>query len=314
MSKLDLRALPTSRAGVAEVRVVPPKRSDAPWLLLEVPHGATTESHYRAVERQLVGPLPKDLIHFFHVNTDIGAPEGAEFLAESLSAKGFGVATLRCEIPRTFIDTNRVLSEKSSGEDKGVVRHGLTAALPAYIQDERDWKLLSALHQAYVGMAEQLYQHLAGTAQAYVVQVHSFAPRTVGITVVDASIVDALHSAYEPEVYATWPQRPIVDLICRSKDGTFRPAEALVARVSRAYARAGIPAKENATYSLEDVAMGTRFARAYPARTLCIELNRGAVAAPFVPFGPSTIDKAAVARLLGPVAEAIRDDAAGTPI
>ena len=53
-------------------------------------------------------------------------------------------------------------------------------------------------------------------------QLHSFAPKSVAIEQTDANIVEALHQAYVPETYAKWPERPAVDLIAATQDGSFR--------------------------------------------------------------------------------------------
>ncbi|MEI6129601.1 MAG: hypothetical protein WCR59_06000 [Planctomycetota bacterium] len=46
-----------------------------PQLLIEVPHGATRTEHFTTLAGWLHGDYPADLIDFFHVNTDVGAPE-----------------------------------------------------------------------------------------------------------------------------------------------------------------------------------------------------------------------------------------------
>ena len=46
-------------------------------LLIEVPHGATTATHFAALRRRLRGSYPDDLREFYFVNTDVGAPETA---------------------------------------------------------------------------------------------------------------------------------------------------------------------------------------------------------------------------------------------
>ena len=83
--------LPESVEGVCEVTVHAAAGSSQKWLLIEVPHGATRKSDYDAVVSKLKSTLPDQLDHFFFVNTDIGAPEGAQWLGRKLSAQGFGV-------------------------------------------------------------------------------------------------------------------------------------------------------------------------------------------------------------------------------
>ena len=68
-----------------------------------------------------------------------------------------------------------------------------------------------------------------------------------------------------------------------------------------AYVADGIAAKENGTYHLHPVAMGYQYARAYPYQVVCVELNRGLVADPFVPFGVSPISETKVAKMVAPI-------------
>jgi hypothetical protein len=283
--------------GVCDVACFTPAQPPRGWLVIEVPHGATREQDYFSVARRLKSTLPAQLEHFFFVNTDIGAPEGAQWLGQTLSAQGYGVLTLRCLIPRTFIDTNRVIANTV----KGVVVDGLTPAVPAYIEHPDDAAWLTQQHAAYHALVAQAYAAVCGDLKGLALQLHSFSPRSVGIEKTDANIVTALHDAYRPEVYATWPERPQVDCIASTADGSFKSAPKLVAAVRAAYAEAGIKAEENATYALHPATMGLHYARAYPDRVLCIELNRGLVADPFVPFGVSPISAAKVERVVAPI-------------
>jgi hypothetical protein len=290
--------MPASVDGVVDVQVFA-QGTPAKWLFIEVPHGATRASDYESVASQLKSPLPAQLEHFFYVNTDIGAPEGAAWLAHELSKQGVGVVVARCLIPRTFIDTNRVVEKMTAGQ--GVA--GMTAAVPSYVSAPADLAWLKDRHAEYHRVVGALYQELCGNRNARVLQLHSYAPRSVGITRTDEHIVEALHAAYVPEVYATWPERPAVDLICATEDGSFRAPEQVIARTVSAYTRAGIEVTQNATYHLHPVAMGYVYAKAWPDRVLCVELNRGLVADPFTPFGVSPISEAKIARMVGPLVE-----------
>jgi hypothetical protein len=287
--------LPSSVAGVIDVTVFAGKSPH--WLLIDVPHGATRKSDYDAVVGKLKSPLPAQLEHFFFVNTDIGAPEGAEWLGRTLSAQGINVVVARCLMPRTFIDPNRVIAQT----EQGVVKDGLTAAVPGYITEPADFEWLSSQHARYHEVVDALYREVCRGRNGLALQLHSYSPRSVGIEKVDANIVNALHAAYVPEVYATWPERPVIDVISALKDGSFRTAPKLVDAMMRAWADDGIPAKENATYHLAPAAMGYVYAAAYPYQVVCVELNRGHVADPFVPFGVSPISEAKVAKLVGPI-------------
>lgn len=288
----DIRTVPD----VCEV-LHTPARPGAPTLLVELPHGATRTADYAALRGRLVGALPDNLEAFFYVNTDIGTPEGAAWLADALAAEGYGALVMRCLVPRTFIDCNRVVA----GSVQGAVIDGLTPAVAAYIEDPADRALLEGLHRAYCELVDRAYQSICGRG-GLALQLHSYAPRSVGIDRVDAGIVTALRRAYEPAVYATWPQRPAVDVICADGDGVMWADPALVAAVRAAYAAIDVEALENATYRMHPATMGFQFARAYRGQVLCVELNRGLVADPFVPFGESPIGPARVARMMGPLA------------
>ena len=287
--------LPQGVEGVVEVRVH--RGTSSRWLLIEIPHGATRKSDYDAVASRLKSALPADLDHFFFVNTDVGTAEGAEVLGRALSARGINVAVARCLIPRTFIDTNRVLGQTT----QGVVKDGLTPAVPGYIDAPADAEWLIAQHGRYHEVVAALYRELCGAASGLALQLHSFSPRSVEIEKTDAGIVAALHAAYVPEVYAKWPERPPVDLISATADGSFRAAPGLNAALLAAYRADGIAAAENATYHLHPVTMGLHYARQFPEQVVCVELNRGLVAEPFVPFGVSPISEAKVSRMVAPI-------------
>lgn len=287
--------------GLIEFEVFTAPNSDR-WCFVDVPHGATRKADYDAVFAKLKGPLPAQLEHFFFVNTDIGAPEGAQYLGRTLSAQGLNVVFARCLIPRTFIDPNRVVALSAPG---GAVKDGLTAAVPAYITHADDLAWLGEQHARYHAQVDKAYRFICGEKGGVAVQLHSYSPRSVGIEIVDDKIVEALHAAYVPSVYETWPERPVVDLITATKDGSFRTAPQLVDAVLAEYARDGISAKENATYHLAPAAMGMVYAQQYPQQVFCVELNRGHVADPFVPFGESPISAAKVEKLVAPIARVV---------
>lgn len=292
--------LPESVEGVCEITVHRAAAGGGKWLLVEIPHGATRLSEYEAVRRRLQSALPEQLEHFFFVNTDIGAPEGAALLGSALSAQGLSVLVARCLIPRTFIDTNRVLAKTQPG----VMVDGLTPAVPGYISSPEDAAWLTALHGRYHQVVSKAYEACLATG-GVALQLHSYAPRSVAIERTDAGIVKALHSAYLPEMYEKWPQRPAVDVICATADGSFKSAPGLVERLLEAYRAFGIDAEKNATYHLHPVAMGLAYARAYPEQVLCVELNRGLLADPFVPFGPSPISEERVMKMVSPIARMV---------
>jgi hypothetical protein len=289
--------LPASVEGVVEVTVHRPAVASRRWVLIEVPHGATRKEDYDRVFARLEGPLPAQLEHFFFVNTDIGAPEGAAWLGRTLSGQDLNVVVARCLMPRTFIDTNRVVAPSEGG----VVKDGMTPGVAAYVTSPRDIAWLTAQHQRYHQVVDRLYQEVCRKGDGLALQLHSYSPRSVGIEKVDANIVEALHAAYLPEVYGQWPERPAVDLICETADGSFQVAPRLHDALRAAYAADGIEAKKNGTYHQHPVTMGYAYAAEYPQQVLCVELNRGLVADPFVPFGVSPISEEKVARMVAPI-------------
>lgn len=287
--------------GVIDFSLHAPRGKPAGWLLVEVPHGATRTADYERVASRMKSPLPKDLIHFFYVNTDIGAPEGAAYLARTLPSENIGVLVARCLIPRTFIDVNRVIAKTK----QGVVENGITPGVPGYITDKADLEWLSARHADYNAAVERAYQWVCGEQKGLALQLHSYAPKSVHVEKTDAEIVDALHAAYVPEQYAKWPERPAVDLIAATEDGGVRCSPKLVSALVKAYGDAGVEAKENATYHLHPVTMGLHWVVQYPERVVCVELNRALVADPFTPFGESPISPAKVERMTAPIAKVL---------
>ncbi len=300
---LDLASSFSSVDGVCDIAVHRPASTPRGWLLIEVPHGATRTFDYDLLARKLKSPLPPQLDHFFYVNTDIGAPEGAQWLGQSLSARGFGVVVARCLIPRTFIDTNRVITKPTGGK----LVEGMTPAVPGYISDAGDSAMLIVMHSVYHAVVGAAYAAICGKANGLALQLHSFAPKSVSIEKTDASIVDALHAAYVPEVYATWPERPAIDLISATPDGSFKSAPHLCSALRAAYLEAGIIAEENATYHLHPFTMGLHYAQQHADQVLCVELNRGLLADPFVPFGESPISEPKVERMVAPIGRVLGD-------
>ncbi len=288
--------------GVCDVTEYAPAGAARGWLLIEVPHGATAADDYFRVAKRMKSALPAQLEHFFFVNTDLGAPEGAAWLGEALAADGIGVVVTRCRLPRTFIDTNRVIDLAAQGQ----VVAGLTPGLASYVTHPDDVAWLVARHGEYHALVAQAYARVCGERGGLALQLHSYSPRSVGIEKTDENIVKALHAAYVPEVYATWPERPPVDLIGATADKSFEAAPALTQALLRAYAAAGLTAGENQTYALHPSTMGLAYARAWPNRVMCVELNRGLLADPFVPFGVSPLNPEKVARMVRPIAEVVR--------
>ncbi len=288
---------------VCEVARVGGDRRRPAAFLLEVPHGATTLEHYTAIRNRLKSPLPDRLEEFYFVNTDVGAPECADKIAELIVAGSdipeLGVLIVRSLVPRTFIDCNRA-AEVATDDFR---RSQLTPALPEYIVAADDATELQGLYDVYQSVARAAYDEVCGGG-GVALTLHTYAPRSVGIHTVDATIVRRLHEAYRPPLYDTWPVRPEVDLINRSVDGTELAPEELVARLQENFKQIGIEATESRTYQLHPATMAYRQSRRFPRQVLCLEISRGLLADPFTPFRPMVISALAVDRMSAPIADA----------
>ena len=287
--------------GIADVELLPgasPDRSAPPCLLVEVPHGADRSADYRAAVEGLVGPLPDGLIDFFHVNTDVGA-----FALGCAVAKGVvareprrTALVIRARIPRTLIDVNRVI-------DAGLPRtDGITPGLPPYVTHEGDRKHLRKLHQLYRTLTESAYEEVCGSGGLAFIP-HTYAPRSVGIDVVDEHIVQNLRRVYAPELVDTWPLRPEVDLITRDGEGRMLAIEGAEDALIAGYAGLGVTAETGGTYYLHPATTGAVHAARYPGRTLCLELRRDLAARRWTPFEEMQADEGAIARLAGPIVD-----------
>ena len=118
-----------------------------PSLLIELPHGATNTAHFQRYRDFLLGSFPDQLEDFFHVNTDIGTPECAAEIAAAY-VKIFPsrrVRIIRCHIPRTFIDCNRVIDAQPDAFQQGKV----TPGIPSYVTNQQDQQWLQEQYYKY---------------------------------------------------------------------------------------------------------------------------------------------------------------------
>lgn len=304
MAEAPFRAL----AGVCDVALFRGQRAGpAPDLLLEVPHGATDAADYTALRAQLRSPLPPDLQHFFFANTDTGAPEvalaTARLVVEQDPARS--ALVLRCRIPRTFIDCNRVIDEATPAD----AASAMTPGLQVWITDPADRRLLLERYRAYRQLASAAFAQVCGQG-GQALMVHSYAPRSVDVPV-DERIVEHLHAAYAPDRIGSWPLRPPVDLIARDPDGALLASTTMLARAQEAFAAAGTATAVSATYPLHPSTLAWHFARQHPGRTLCLELRRDLLVAEFTPFQAMRVDPQQVervARVLGSAIAGARAD------
>ena len=267
-----MREHPTSVAGVCNTGVVSGAKADpraAPDLLIEVPHGATRLLHYESLRGLLKGDYPDDLIKFFYVNTDVGAPETAVAVARGLLAcqPELKIRILRSLLPRTFIDCNRMPRASGNGQAR------VTPRIPHYVTDPVDIDTWTAFHQSYVAQAERAYAEVCGNnGQALIL--HTYAPRTVDIGTSEGNIVEQLAEAWLPRNRRKWSKRPDVDLITTPPNGDSLASPDLVKEVRRRYKSIKIDVAENDTYHLDPDTLGLRWSKEYPHHVLCVELNR----------------------------------------
>lgn len=271
----------------------------APDLLIEVPHGATRAADFARLAARLHGPFPDGLQDFFFVNTDVGAPEVAVALAQALVAAEADRTALvvRCLLPRTFVDCNRVIDAGAAATASAA--GGVTPGIVEYVRDAQDLALLLSLHGTYADLVARAFDAVCG-AGGLGLMLHSYAPREVDVPV-DERIVERLRAAYAPETVETWPLRAEADLITRDPEGRRLADPDLVAAVTGAFRAAGLDAREGATYALSPSTMAYRYADRHPHRTLCLELRRDLLVKAFTPFSEMPADPAradAVGRVL----------------
>jgi hypothetical protein len=266
-------------------------------LLIELPHGATRRAHFDSLRGRLRGKLPDDLVEFFFVNTDAGAPECAAEIARGLAARGAAVLVLRCLIPRTLIDCNRIVEERQTTGQ-------MTPGIAEYVRDEHDVRELVRLHGLYQEASRRAYDAVCGSG-GLALALHTYAPRSVQVDRFDEGIVRALRAAYEPAAYERWPRRPDVDAITEDLDGRFLAPPAIVDALEREYRAIGIAVARNATYRLHPESMGHVRAVEHPGRVLCVEINRALLAEPFAPFEEMRIGREPVRRMAAPAAAAL---------
>jgi len=319
--------LPESIRSIPDVCDVEVMRSPAadpeapPDLVFEIPHGATRAQHYETLRGRLNSTLPDNLDEFFFINTDVGAPEcaaraarqivaptdspflarllGHDEIARIAERPAWQVLIVRCLIPRTFIDCNRVVEAETRDLHSG----GLTQSLPAYITEPADRELLTSLHRTYSSIATQAIDWVCDQG-GQALLLHTYAPKSVGIVNVDGGIVEALRRAYEPLTYDTWEDRPPVDIISESIDDVRHAPPGLVEALRDLYAEIDVDVTENVSYRLHEGTMGYVHSARHPGKILSLEINRALLADPFVPFREMTIGEKKVRRMAAPIAAA----------
>jgi predicted N-formylglutamate amidohydrolase len=295
-----------SRAGVCDVEYLRGPAADpsaAPDLLLEVAHGATRARDFTELRAQLQGHYADDLIEFFFVNTDVGAPELARAVAQRVvrSQPRRTAMVVRCLVPRTFVDCNRRIDRAAlpaaskAGE--------MTPGMPPWVQHPADQQLLLDRYFAYRDVVTAAFEQTMQNGGLSLF-VHTYAPRSIDVAV-DAGIVASLRAAYAADRIGTWALRPAVDLITHDPDGKELASPRLAMRAAAEFAAAGFEVARNATYPLHPVTLAHAFAAARPTSTLCLEVRRDLLLPEFVPFRELLPDPAKVERAAAPLAAAV---------
>ncbi|MDJ0838408.1 MAG: hypothetical protein QNK37_17960 [Acidobacteriota bacterium] len=272
-----------------------------PDVFIELPHGATEMHHLQAAKR-LTRQYPGDRHDlFFTANTDQGSPEYALRLAEMLTETdpSMKVLILRCLLPRTIVDVNRIWAKD---EEAGAA--GLTRGVPDYITHPDDLAKIIAIYERYQDQARKGYDVVCGNG-GFAFNLHTYAPISVKPNP-DEYIVDTLIKAYQPDMVDTWPKRPVVELITAPPGGASLTDDALCAGIVEAYAAIGIEALENDPFPLHPATMAYEHAVRYPGQTLTLELSRASLAEVFDPFIIMTICPEKVETMTRPPAAAFQ--------
>jgi len=259
-----------------------------PDVLIEVPHAADRRHHYDALANTLEGPFPDRLHEFFHLNTDVGAFALALAMADHWVARRprSHVLLLECLIPRTFVDCNRRLDFRPSGD---LAKAGLSEAIPAYVTSDADRARLTELHRAYVQLADRAYDAVCSSG-GLALNPHTYGPRSLPIETIDADIVDVIRRVHEPGIYASSRLRPHVDVIDRDKDGRAYAPEGMKEAIGAALRPLGIVAVDSETYYLHPVTQGWRYTTGYAGRVFGFEVRRDLLCA-WSPFAEQEIDE-----------------------
>lgn len=273
-------------------------------LLIELPHGATKSADFLWLQAKLQGEYPEGLIDFFHVNTDVGSPELAFAIGKELQGK-YEVHVLQAHIPRTFIDCNRVV-----GEGVEYKAGGVTPATPPYVVDLQDLATLHRAYDEYQQKAKGLYAQICGTDQGLALMLHTYAPRTVPITTIDHAIVEQLHDFYDTEKIQNCKLRPEVDVIHRTPDGEELSDLSWRQRVADEFSNVGIEVANGTSYPLHPVTMAYHYAKAYPHKTLCLEIRRDLVVENWEPFVEMKISEEKAKTIAACVARSLESGAA----
>lgn len=290
---------PRSVEGLCEIRRW--ADGDAPaTVLFEVPHGATLDEHFENARARLSVPPAADLIEYFRLNTDFGAPEVAAAAARRAAERGVGAVVVRGLVPRTLVDLNRDLDDDGAIDGSG----GVTPGLPAYVRDPDDRRRLREAWATYRDVAGAVYDEVVAGRDGLAVAVHTYAPRSVSIERFDEDVVALLRRAYAPGTVESWPLRPEADLILPLDGDEATVDERLVTALGETLAAVGVEAARSETYRLVPGTMARRRALAHPHATACLEIRRDLLGAPWRAFDRSRVDDDAASAIGAAIADA----------
>lgn len=194
---------------------------------------------------------------------------------------------VRSRIPRSFVDCNRRLEV-----DPAAFREGrVTPGLMPWITDARDLALLQERHAAWVRVVRACRDRL--TSRGGMLLLHTYAPREVDVQV-DLDIVARLRAAWAPGTAGTWPLRPELDVIHRTLEGASTVTPGLMADLAALAGARGWTLGDSHCYPMHPSTLAWDHVMALPDRTLCLEVRRDLLTAPFDPFVQMTIDREAV--------------------
>lgn len=295
-----------SIAGVCEVEYLRGAAADPqapPDLLLEVAHGATLARHFTGLRTELRGSYGDDLLDFFFVNTDVGAPELARAVAARVvrGQPRRSAVVVRCLVPRTFIDCNRRIERDAV--PKAAKAGEMTPGLPPWVKVLEDQRLLLDRYFAYRDAVAAAFDVTMGNG-GLALFVHTYAPRSIDVPV-DEHIGRSLRAAYAADRIGSYALRPGVDLITHDPDGRELASAALAQRAAAEFGAAGFDVARNATYPLHPVTLAHSFATRAPSSTLCLEVRRDLLLPEFVPFRELVPEAAKVERAAVPLAAAL---------
>lgn len=291
-----------------------------PDVLVELPHGATRLAHLAAAKALTRAYPGARYDKFFLANTDQGSPEyGLRFAAMITDPDGLArlpgidpaladavrervarlrVLVIRCLIPRTIADVNRVWATELDFRAAG-----LTGVIAPFVTDPAEVAAIKARFDAYQAVTRAAYAEICGdpARPGRAFNLHTYAPISVS-QVEGEPIVDTLERAYDPANYPGYPRRPEVELITATPEGEVLADPELCAAVVRAYRAQGVDIHENDPFNLHPATATAAMAAAYRGRVLCVEISRAKLHRRFDPFIEMEVDPEKIEAMTAPLA------------